>query len=120
MSKNKAYICEQKTYKTIHLWTISHLTLGEYVKQKEQMTGWDGSPVKPCVYPQIWLTLNKKNFISVTPLITVGNMIENVSFNGTVRENIKEISNKKVLLSHCYALYLLSIRCLWFLKCDNK
>gem|GEM_PF-5388144 len=27
-----------------------------------------GSPVNSCVYPQILATLNKKNFISLTPL----------------------------------------------------
>ena len=34
-----------------------------------------GSPVKPCFYPQIFATLNRKNFTSVTPLSDVLNAL---------------------------------------------
>ena len=38
------------------------------ITEKISFGGFLGSPVKPCVYPQIFATLNKKNFISATPL----------------------------------------------------
>jgi hypothetical protein len=34
-----------------------------------------GSPVKPCFYPHILFTLNRKNFISITPLIEALNVL---------------------------------------------